>query len=52
MRVYLPPVEMLDSEKEVDGLAIRLISVLLGNHFQFSDLLAGLRYLGYDLIDL
>jgi hypothetical protein len=52
MRVYLPPIEMLDSEKEVDGLAIRLISLLSGNPFQFSDLLTGLSYLGYDLIDL
>jgi hypothetical protein len=52
MRVYLPSIEMLDSEKEVDGLAIRIILLCLGNHVKFSDLLTGLRYLGYDLIDL
>jgi hypothetical protein len=50
MRVYFPPVEMLDSEEEVDCLAIRLISQLLGNHAQLRDLLTGLRYLGYNLI--
>ena len=51
MRVYLTTIEMLDSEEEADGLAIWLISLLLGNQFQFSDLLSGLRYRGYDLID-
>jgi hypothetical protein len=50
MRVYFPPVEMLDSEEEVDCLAIWLISQLLGNHSQLRDLLTGLRYLGYYLI--
>ena len=52
MRVYLPSVEMLDSEKEIDTLAIRLIFVLLSNHVQLSDLLTSLRHLGNDLIDV
>jgi len=43
MGVYLSPVEMLDSKEEVNGLAIRLILLLLGNQAQLSNLLTGLR---------
>jgi hypothetical protein len=43
MRVYLPPVEMLDSKEEVNCLAIRLILLQLRNLSQLSNLLTGLR---------